>query len=87
LCEITQFSNVLFDDDYEFESVDDQSLSDEDVPEKTFSNPLFKEEIIPMKIDLHHFNVESDLIESMLNHDSSIIPSTLKIDSLLDEFV
>nr|GEV61416.1 hypothetical protein [Tanacetum cinerariifolium] len=39
-----------------------------------------------MKIDLHHFNVESDLIESMLNHDSSIIHSSSKIDSLLDEF-
>nr|GFB06700.1 hypothetical protein [Tanacetum cinerariifolium] len=35
---------------------------------------------------MHHFNAESDLIESMLNHDSSIIPSSLKIDSLLDEF-
>nr|GFA08986.1 hypothetical protein [Tanacetum cinerariifolium] len=43
-------------------------------------------EIIPMKIDHHHFNAESDLIESMLNRDSSIIPSSLKIDSLLDEF-
>nr|GEV47127.1 hypothetical protein [Tanacetum cinerariifolium] len=42
--------------------------------------------IIPMKIDQHHFNVESDLIESMRNHDSSIIPSSSKIDSLLDEF-
>nr|GFA38438.1 hypothetical protein [Tanacetum cinerariifolium] len=31
-------------------------------------------------------NDESDLIESMLNRDSSIIPSYLKIDSLLDEF-
>nr|GFA87255.1 hypothetical protein [Tanacetum cinerariifolium] len=40
-----------------------------------------------MKIDQHHFNAESDLIESMLNHDSSIIPSSSKIDSLLDEFV
>nr|GFD24389.1 hypothetical protein [Tanacetum cinerariifolium] len=30
---------------------------------------------------------ESDLIESLLNHDSSIISSSLKIDSLLDEFV
>nr|GFB58384.1 hypothetical protein [Tanacetum cinerariifolium] len=39
-----------------------------------------------MKIDPHNFNAESDLIESMLNHDSSIIPSSLKIDSLLDEF-
>nr|GFB69067.1 hypothetical protein [Tanacetum cinerariifolium] len=44
------------------------------------------EEIIPIKIDQHHFNVEFDLIESLLNHDSSIIPSSLKIDSLLDEF-
>nr|GEX82973.1 hypothetical protein [Tanacetum cinerariifolium] len=40
-----------------------------------------------MKIDPHHFNAESDLIESLLNHDSSIIPSSSKIDSLLDEFV
>nr|GFD25821.1 hypothetical protein [Tanacetum cinerariifolium] len=31
-------------------------------------------------------NVESDLIGSLLNHDSSIIPSFSKIDSLLDEF-
>nr|GEX90309.1 hypothetical protein [Tanacetum cinerariifolium] len=67
-------------------SDDDQSLSDEDFPEKIFSNPLFEEEIISMKIDPHHFNVKSDLIESMLNHDSSIISSSLKIDSLLDEF-
>nr|GEX66700.1 hypothetical protein [Tanacetum cinerariifolium] len=34
----------------------------------------------------HHYNDESDLIESLLNHDSSIIPSSSKIDSLLDEF-
>nr|GEY11920.1 hypothetical protein [Tanacetum cinerariifolium] len=37
-------------------------------------------------IDPHHFNVESDLIESLLNHNSSIISSSSKIDSLLDEF-
>nr|GEV59546.1 ribonuclease H-like domain-containing protein [Tanacetum cinerariifolium] len=41
--------------------------------------------IISTKIDQHHFNAESDLIESMLNHDSSIISSS-KIDSFLDEF-
>nr|GFA78631.1 hypothetical protein [Tanacetum cinerariifolium] len=35
----------------------------------------------------HHFDAESDLIESMLNRDSSIILSSSKIDSLLDEFV
>nr|GFA36892.1 hypothetical protein [Tanacetum cinerariifolium] len=54
----TTFSNILFDANYEFDSVDDQ----------------------------HHFNAESDLIESLLNRDSSIISSSSKIDSLLDEF-
>nr|GEX52268.1 hypothetical protein [Tanacetum cinerariifolium] len=83
----TTFSNILFDAEYEFDSVDDQSCSDKNVPEKIFSNPLFEGEIIPMKIDQHHFNAESDLIESMLNHDSSIISSSSKICSLLDEFV
>nr|GEX81623.1 hypothetical protein [Tanacetum cinerariifolium] len=81
----TTFSNILFNADYEFDSVDDQSCSDEDVSEKIFSNPLFEKEI--MRIDPHHFNAEPDLIESLLNHDSSIIPSSSKIDSLLDEFV
>nr|GEW59344.1 hypothetical protein [Tanacetum cinerariifolium] len=83
----TTFSNVLFDADYEFDSIDDQSLHDEDISEKIFSNPLFEEEIISMKIDPHHFDAESDLIESPFNHDSSIIPFSSKIDSLLDEFV
>nr|GEU90622.1 hypothetical protein [Tanacetum cinerariifolium] len=82
----TTFLNILFHADYEFDSIDYPSCSDEDISEKIFSNPLFEEEIIPMKIDQHHFNAESDHIESMLNHDSSIIPSSLKIDSLLDEF-
>nr|GEW87133.1 hypothetical protein [Tanacetum cinerariifolium] len=62
------------------------SLSDEDFLEEIYLNPLFEEEIIPMKIDQHHFNAEFDLIESMLNHDFSIISSSSKIDSLLDEF-
>nr|GEX25653.1 hypothetical protein [Tanacetum cinerariifolium] len=55
------------------------------VREKIYSNPLFDEEIIPMEIDSHSFNAESDLIESLPNHDSSVIIS-LKIDSLFDEF-
>nr|GEV30984.1 hypothetical protein [Tanacetum cinerariifolium] len=62
------------------------SCSDEDVPEKIFSNPLFEEEINSMRIDQHYFNAESDLIESLLNRDSSIFSSSSKIDSLLDEF-
>nr|GEX90659.1 reverse transcriptase domain-containing protein [Tanacetum cinerariifolium] len=82
----TTFSNVLFDDDYDSDSSDDQSLSDEDVPEKIYSNPFFDEEIIPMEIDQHCFNAESDLIVSMPNHDSSVIISS-KIDSLFDEFI
>nr|GEW30466.1 hypothetical protein [Tanacetum cinerariifolium] len=69
----------------EGESNDDQPCSDEDVPEKIFLTPLFDEEIIPIKIDQHHHNVESDLIESLHTHDSSLIISS-KIDSLLDEF-
>nr|GFB18126.1 hypothetical protein [Tanacetum cinerariifolium] len=85
LAGFTTFSNVLFDDDYESDSSNDQSLSDEDVREKIYSNPLFDEEIIPMDIDSHSFNVESDLIRSIPNHDSSVIIS-LKIDSLFDEF-
>nr|GEW35311.1 hypothetical protein [Tanacetum cinerariifolium] len=64
---------------------DDQSFSDEDLPKKIYSNPLFDEEIIPMMIDPHSFNAESHLTESMLNHDSSIIIFS-KIDSLFDEF-
>nr|GEZ09333.1 hypothetical protein [Tanacetum cinerariifolium] len=83
----TTFSNILFDDDYEFDFVDNQSLHNEDFSEKIFSNPLFEEEIISIKKDTHHFNAESDLVESMLNRDSSVISSYLKIDSLLDEFV
>nr|GFC36694.1 hypothetical protein [Tanacetum cinerariifolium] len=77
---------ILFDADYDFYSSDDQSLSDEDIPKKIYLNPLFDKEINSMKIDPHHFNDESDLIESMLNHDSSIISSSSKIDSLFDEF-
>nr|GEZ66274.1 hypothetical protein [Tanacetum cinerariifolium] len=78
----TTFSNILFDADYESDSSDYQSCSDEDFPEEIFLNHLFEEEII----DEHHFDAESDLIESLLNRDSFIFSSSSKIDSLLDEF-
>nr|GEY58385.1 uncharacterized mitochondrial protein AtMg00810-like [Tanacetum cinerariifolium] len=58
--DFTTFSNVLFDDDYDSDSSDDQSLSDEDVPEKIYSNPLFDEEIIPMEIDQHPLMLRID---------------------------
>nr|GFC09767.1 hypothetical protein [Tanacetum cinerariifolium] len=71
LPEFTTFSNNLFDAEYESDSSDDQSCSDEDVLEKIVSKPLSEEEIIP--------------IESLHTHDSSL-PISSKIDSLLDEF-
>ncbi|GJQ89544.1 hypothetical protein Tco_0000683 [Tanacetum coccineum] len=85
----TTFSNPLFDSNDDFTSSDDESLSDEDVPMENFkiySNPLFvDEEIISTKIDPHYFNVESNLIESLLNHDI-LIDSSPKFDYLLEEF-
>nr|GFB51469.1 hypothetical protein [Tanacetum cinerariifolium] len=83
--DFTTFSNLLFDADDNFSSSDDNSFSDEGVLKEIYSNPLFDEEIISIKIASHHFNVESDLIEYLLNQDSLIISSS-KIDSLLDEF-
>nr|GFB39275.1 hypothetical protein [Tanacetum cinerariifolium] len=71
LHEFTTFSKVLFDAEYESDSSDDQSCSDEDVLEKIISKPLCEEEIIPMK--------------SLRTHDSSL-PVSSKIDSLLDVF-
>nr|GEZ01006.1 hypothetical protein [Tanacetum cinerariifolium] len=50
----------------------------------TFSNLIFDADE-NLSSNPHHFNAESDLIESLLNQDSSIISSS-KIDSLLDEF-
>ncbi|GKD45158.1 hypothetical protein Tco_1269803 [Tanacetum coccineum] len=79
------FSNLLFDADDDFSFSDNESFSDEDASKEIYSNPLFDEEIISTKIDPHHFNAESDLIESLLNQDTSIISSP-KIDSLLEEF-
>nr|GEX39227.1 hypothetical protein [Tanacetum cinerariifolium] len=67
---------------------DDKSFSDEDVPKENFkiySNPLFDDEIISSKIDSHHFNVESDLIESLLNRDISTVSYPM-FDSFLEEF-
>ncbi|GKC42612.1 hypothetical protein Tco_1060334, partial [Tanacetum coccineum] len=86
--DFTTVSNPLFDADDDFSSSDDESFSDEDVPKeniKKISNPLSDEEIISTKIDPHHFNAESDLIESLLNRDILIVSSS-KFDSLLEEF-
>nr|GEU64397.1 homogentisate phytyltransferase 1, chloroplastic-like [Tanacetum cinerariifolium] len=49
----------------QFPKSNDQSCSDEDVLEKIILKPLFEEEIIPMKIDQHLDNAESDLMKSL----------------------
>nr|GEX30434.1 hypothetical protein [Tanacetum cinerariifolium] len=79
----TTFSNPIFDDNDDFTSSDDESLSDEDVSTEDFkfySNPLFDDD----EIDPHCFNIESDLIESLSNRDT-LIDSSPKFD-YLEEF-
>nr|GEV84793.1 hypothetical protein [Tanacetum cinerariifolium] len=85
----TKFSNPLFDDNDDFISSDDESISiDEDVPMedfKVYSNPLFDdEEISSDEIDLHCFSTESDFDESLSNRDT-LINSSSKFD-YLEEF-
>nr|GEZ54950.1 hypothetical protein [Tanacetum cinerariifolium] len=81
----TTFSNPLFVCNDDFTSSDDESLSDEDVlieDFKVYSNPLSDdEEINSDKIDPHYFNAESNLIESLSNHDT-LFDSFSKFDYL-----
>nr|GFD19413.1 hypothetical protein [Tanacetum cinerariifolium] len=77
---------VCYDDEESSNSLNDNIISElPSYSAVTPTEPIDSLEIIPMEIDQHFFNVESDLIESMPNHDSSVINS-LKIDSLFDEF-
>nr|GEW31150.1 hypothetical protein [Tanacetum cinerariifolium] len=85
----TTFSNPLFNDNDDLDSSDDESLPDEDVSTEEFKiylNPLFvDDEINSDKLEPHCFNVESDFVESLLNHDT-FIDSSPKFDFLLKEF-
>nr|GEU75712.1 hypothetical protein [Tanacetum cinerariifolium] len=84
----TTFSNPIFDDNDDFTSSDDESLSIEDVlmeDFKVYSNSLFDdEEINSNKIDPLYFYAESDLIESLSNRDT-LFDSSPKFD-YLEEF-
>nr|GEV79751.1 hypothetical protein [Tanacetum cinerariifolium] len=84
----TTFSNPLFNDNDDFTSNDDESLSNEDVSIeefKVYSNPLFDDdEINSDKLDPHCFNVKSDFVESLSNRDT-LIDSSPKFD-FLEEF-
>nr|GEW83781.1 hypothetical protein [Tanacetum cinerariifolium] len=57
----TTFSNILFDADDNFSSSDNESFSDKDISKKIYSNSLFDEEIISIKIDPHHFNAAEEI--------------------------
>nr|GEZ91944.1 hypothetical protein [Tanacetum cinerariifolium] len=59
----TTFSNILFDADYNFYSVNDQSFSDEDLLKEIYLNPLFDEEIIDSLFD--EFVGELTLLKSI----------------------
>ncbi|GJU12501.1 hypothetical protein Tco_1134897 [Tanacetum coccineum] len=84
------FSNPLFDSNDDFTSSDDESLSDEDVPEenvKIYSNPLFEfdDEYISSAVNPLFDEVgDVDEIELLLHRD----PSTPKISvaSILEGF-
>nr|GEU84533.1 hypothetical protein [Tanacetum cinerariifolium] len=72
----TTFSNPLFKDNDNLDSSNDESLPDEDVSAEEFKiylNPFCDEDKINSdKLDSHCFNVESDFVESLLNHDTFI---------------
>nr|GEX54387.1 hypothetical protein [Tanacetum cinerariifolium] len=72
--------------EYEITS-DDESECDMPIKDDSSPwNPLFDDkEINSDKLDPHYFNVESDLIESLLNRDT-LIDSSPKFDFLLKEF-
>nr|GFB50895.1 hypothetical protein [Tanacetum cinerariifolium] len=76
LPEFTSFSNDLFDAEYESDSSDDQSCSDEDVLEKIVSKPMSLKSI-PPRIDETNCDFEEDirLIEKLLYDNSSPGPS------------
>ncbi|GJW45733.1 hypothetical protein Tco_0077379 [Tanacetum coccineum] len=59
----TTFSNLLFDANDYFSSSDDKSFFDEDVPNEIYSNPLFDEEIISVKIDSSIISMIDSLLE------------------------
>ncbi|GKC86066.1 hypothetical protein Tco_1141783 [Tanacetum coccineum] len=84
----TTFSNLLFDANDDFSSSDDESFSDEDVPNEIYSNPLFDEEIISVKIDASIISMIDSLLEKFsgeLAHNDLIPPGINEADFDLEE--
>ncbi|GJW55075.1 hypothetical protein Tco_0099160 [Tanacetum coccineum] len=82
------FSNPLFDSNEDFTSSDDESLSDEDVPEdnvKIYSNPLFKFDDKYISSDVNPlFNEVLENIESKDSYVSNLDEPALLVTPLFD---
>ncbi|GKA82987.1 hypothetical protein Tco_0789735 [Tanacetum coccineum] len=82
------FSNLLFDANDDFSSSDDESFSDEDVPNEIYSNPLFDEEIISVKIDAWIISMIDSILKQFsgeLAHNDLIPPGIIEADFDLEE--
>ncbi|GJS18770.1 hypothetical protein Tco_0413242 [Tanacetum coccineum] len=84
----TTFSNLLFDSNDDFTSSDDESLSDEDVPEdnvKIYSNPLFKFDDEYISSDVNPlFDEVLENIESKDSYVSNLDEPALLVTPLSD---
>ncbi|GJU76674.1 hypothetical protein Tco_1273744 [Tanacetum coccineum] len=82
------FSNPLFDSNDDFTSSDDESLSDEDVPEenvKIYSNPLFEFDDEYISSDVNPlFDEVLENIESKNSYVSNLDESALLVTPLFD---
>ncbi|GJR41589.1 hypothetical protein Tco_1309692 [Tanacetum coccineum] len=82
------FSNLLFDSNDDFTSSDDESLSDEDVPEdnvKIYSNPLFEFDDEYIASDVNpHFDEVLENIESEDSYVSNLDEPTFLVIPLSD---
>ncbi|GJV17538.1 hypothetical protein Tco_1362861 [Tanacetum coccineum] len=81
------FSNPLFNSNDDFTSSDDESLSDEDVPEnvKIYSNPLFEFDDEYIFSDVNPlFDEELEDIKCKASYDSNLDESTFLVTPLSD---
>ncbi|GJZ44504.1 hypothetical protein Tco_0591759 [Tanacetum coccineum] len=80
------FSNPLFNSNDNFTSSDDESLSDEDVPEdNTYSKPLFEFEDEYISSDINPlFDEELEDIKCNVSYDSNLDESTFLVTPLSD---
>nr|GEU62211.1 hypothetical protein [Tanacetum cinerariifolium] len=85
---IVSFSNPLFNSNDDFTSSDDESLSDEDVPEdnvKIYLNPLFEFDDKYISSDINPlFNEVLEDIECKDSYDSNLDESTFLVTPLSD---